>query len=177
MFSSLCNACLFTAEPFSRNAYVRSSRASFQEQPPRFVNCNVDPPCLLIDGDKHWFFPDCVLCFEQRGYYVCKLSKVSVNAEDATFYDGKEVSGYHWLHSRVDGGQDRRFNYNRQIPEYRDVFRTYCSLLLIVGDDSIRLVADPRYPDPRFHALSSQYQRYCALLSQEATATEADTSL
>jgi len=161
----LSDAHVWTLSESQNGGYVRSSKVLFGVKTPKLLKSNVNPACLLIGTDKYWFFPDCVVSFEGGEYYASRFSKLSLDLDDATVYDGQEVIGYRWHHSRVDGGPDRRFRTNYQIPTYRDVFNTYRALVLNIGGDNTILIANKKSGDKGFESLASQYQRYSALIT------------
>ncbi|MFC4732630.1 DUF4236 domain-containing protein [Salipiger abyssi] len=91
------------------------------EAPPG-VQSNITPPSIAIDGKVLYFLPDCVLVREGRQYGAVAYPDLRLATrpsrfivEDAVPSDCKVV-GSTWKHPNKNGGPDRRFRDNRQLP-------------------------------------------------------------
>jgi hypothetical protein len=114
----------FTA--WKRNAgasrLISKKATAIRYEVPPGVHTNVTPPSIRIDGKQLYFLPDCVLVREGSLYGSVSYQDLRVGTrpsrfivEDAVPRDS-EVVGWTWKHPRKDGGPDRRFANNRQLP-------------------------------------------------------------
>jgi hypothetical protein len=91
--------------------------------PPR-VTSNITVPVLPAGRQTLYLFPDRILVRDGGRYGAVAYADVAAETaitrfieERATPHDAQQV-GTTWRFVRVDGGPDRRFNNNRQIPIY-----------------------------------------------------------
>jgi hypothetical protein len=56
------------------------------------------------------------------------------------WYHGQQLTGHRWLHARVDGGPDRRFRTNYQVPMYRPTFATLAGMNFEYWEDEVILL-------------------------------------
>ncbi len=92
-----------------------------QAVPPR-VESNILPMCVDLGKLKMYFFPDQVLYWERGTFASIDYKDLKLEAASTRFIeeniqtsDSKQV-GSTWRYVRKDGGPDRRFNDNRQLP-------------------------------------------------------------
>jgi Protein of unknown function (DUF4236) len=91
------------------------------EVPPG-VQSNVTPPCLAVEGKRLYFLPDCIMVREGRRYGTVSYADIRCGVRDSRFIVVDEVPqdamvvGQTWKHPNKNGGPDRRFNNNRQVP-------------------------------------------------------------
>lgn len=97
--------------------------------PPHIVT-NLVPWCLATQGMQLYFFPERVL-IRSRGRFASlayDALDLAVHASNFVWHDAlphdAQVVGHAWLHARRDGGPDRRFQRNRQIPLVRTAYIT-----------------------------------------------------
>lgn len=92
---------------------------------PRYIITNVPTIALSGQGKDFFFFPDRLLVYEHGRYAAIAYGAIRVDWSTVSFrWDGyvprdAEVIGQTWQYVRKDGGPDRRFNNNRQIPILR----------------------------------------------------------
>jgi hypothetical protein len=101
---------------------VQRERISMGRSTPARVESNIVPLCLDLGKLKLFFLPDQVL-YWQRGTFASieygdlKVASASTHfiEESVQTSDSQQV-GNTWRYVRKDGGPDRRFNNNRQLP-------------------------------------------------------------
>lgn len=101
---------------------VQRERISMRRSTPARVESNIVPVCLDLGKLKLFFLPDQVL-YWQRGTFASidygdlKVASASTRfiEESVQTSDSQQV-GNTWRYVRKDGGPDRRFNNNRQLP-------------------------------------------------------------
>jgi hypothetical protein len=101
---------------------VKRERIAVRKAVPPRVESNVEPVCLDLGKLQMFFFPDQML-YWQRGVFASieyddlKFQSTSTHfiEESVQSSDSKQV-GTTWRYVRKDGGPDRRFNNNRQLP-------------------------------------------------------------
>jgi hypothetical protein len=90
----------------------------------------INPPCISTNVDvcgvdagnsKILFFPDAILVFQQGQYQSVPYKALSVAYTPTRFVEpappkDAEIIGYTWQYVNKNGGPDRRFSNNRQIP-------------------------------------------------------------
>lgn len=90
-------------------------------QPP-FIQTRVRVYGFSLDSLQMFFLPDQVLIYQNRKYGVINYSSLNVNVsptrfiEDGSVPQDSKVVDYTWRYVRKDGGPDRRFSNNRQLP-------------------------------------------------------------
>ena len=89
--------------------------------PPR-VESNVQPMCMDLGKLKMFFLPDQILYLQQDTFASIEYTDLKLEAGSIRFIeesvqtsDSRQV-GSTWRYVRKDGGPDRRFNNNRQLP-------------------------------------------------------------
>jgi hypothetical protein len=112
---------------WKRNAGVsslecRTSVAVGTAQPPRVV-VNVPVYCLRTEQLQLFFLPDVILCLSRGQYGAVSYSDFQVEHGTTTFIENEErvpsdstVVATTWRFVNKNGGPDRRFNNNVQIP-------------------------------------------------------------
>lgn len=101
---------------------VKRERISVRRSVPPRVESNIVPLCIDLSSIKMFFLPDQVLywqrgTFASIGYKDLKFEAMSTRfiEDEAQIPDSQQV-GSTWRYVRKDGGPDRRFNNNRQLP-------------------------------------------------------------
>lgn len=89
---------------------------------PPFVRCNVDVPLVPVGKQTLAFMPDRLLVFEPTAVGAVDYRDLVATYEESRFIEGDAlpgdatVVGHTWRYVNKNGGPDRRFNNNRQIP-------------------------------------------------------------
>ncbi len=92
------------------------------EKLPPFFNSNVIPNSFKIDDKTYYFFPDRILIFQGSEvgmifYTELKLqSKVTRFIESEGVPSDSEIVDHNWRYINKNGGPDKRFSNNYQIP-------------------------------------------------------------
>ena len=101
---------------------VQRERISMRRSTPARVESNIVPLCLDLGKLKLFFLPDQVL-YWQRGTFASidygdlKVASASTRfVEESVQTSDSQQVGNTWRYVRKDGGPDRRFNNNRQLP-------------------------------------------------------------
>jgi hypothetical protein len=115
-----------TITDWKRNAgaayNVQRERISMRRSTPARVKSNVVPLCLDLGRLKLFFLPDQVLYWQRGMFASIEYGDLKVGSTSTRFIeesvqtsDSQQV-GSTWRYVRKDGGPDRRFNNNRQLP-------------------------------------------------------------
>jgi hypothetical protein len=131
--------------PCGANVYDRGLPVRFRVQLPRYLRCNYDVYCLAVGRDRYYLLPDCVLISTDERFFTAPYTRVSVAVNPIRGFVNNTVFDYHWLHPRVDGGPDRRYKHNYQIPVPRKVpvpLDRYGVMAFHVGRDEVVVLAD-----------------------------------
>jgi hypothetical protein len=97
-----------------------SSRVSY-ENPPR-VESNVKVPSIVLGRPALYFMPDLILYWDNGTFGAMSYDDFQIQQGSTRFIEDESVPtdatqvGTTWRYVRRDGGPDRRFNNNRQLP-------------------------------------------------------------
>lgn len=89
---------------------------------PRALKCNITPPSIQVGKETIYFLPDVALVVEQNKIGAVGYDALVVNWQDSNFVEDGNVPhdttviGYTWKYPNKNGGPDRRFADNRQLP-------------------------------------------------------------
>jgi len=88
--------------------------------PPK-VNCNISVPILKAGRKSLYFFPDRLLIYDSAGVGAIPYEGLQVQTGQTRFVESEYVRGATqvgttWRFVNKNGGPDRRFNNNRQLP-------------------------------------------------------------
>jgi hypothetical protein len=89
---------------------------------PKVLRSNVTPPAITLGSRTFFFLPEVMLVkhggrFGAVGYDDLQVrTETSRFIEDGTPLADAQVVGHRWKHPNKDGGPDRRFSNNRQLP-------------------------------------------------------------
>lgn len=92
-----------------------------RSRPPR-VECNLAVPTLPAGRQTLYFFPDRVLVYDRRRVGAVPYQDLQVGAEavrlieDETVPSDADITDRTWRHINKDGGPDRRFRDNPELP-------------------------------------------------------------
>lgn len=101
---------------------VSKHKTSVNYDAPPGVQSNITPPSLKVQGKVLYFMPDCILVREGKVYGSVSYSDLRLATRPSRFivHDvvprDAEVVGSTWKHPNKNGGPDRRFNDNRELP-------------------------------------------------------------
>lgn len=101
---------------------VKRKRIGLRRSVPPRVESNIEPLCLDLGKLKMFFLPDQVLYWQRDLFASIEYKDLRLEAGSTRFIeesvqtsDSRQV-GSTWRYVRKDGGPDRRFNNNRQLP-------------------------------------------------------------
>lgn len=101
---------------------VRKKATTLTFKLPKAVTSNVTPPALHVGKQVIYFLPDALLIDDGTSVGAVAYSQLSVTWQDSNFIEtgvvpsDAQVIGQTWQHPNKNGGPDRRFRDNRQIP-------------------------------------------------------------
>ncbi|CAG1022004.1 hypothetical protein MTYM_01417 [Methylococcales bacterium] len=111
---------------WKRNAGALSSitrrTISVRNLHPPFIQTNIPVYGMLLGAMQIYFFPDQILVFQNGKYGAVSCESLNASVSVTNFVEEEWVPNdstiayYTWRYVRRDGGPDRRFNNNRQIP-------------------------------------------------------------
>jgi hypothetical protein len=87
------------------------------------IKTNLSIPCLRSGADSLYFLPDMIVCKQGSTLRSFKYDALQFAAAQEVFIEEDSVPsdanviGHTWRFVRKDGGPDRRFNNNRQLPK------------------------------------------------------------
>ncbi len=101
---------------------VNRRRLAVGYQDPPYVKTNLSVPFLPIGENSLYLLPDRVLVYASQGVGAVDYKALNLSAETTPFieednvpHDAKVID-HTWQYVNKNGGPDRRFNNNRQIP-------------------------------------------------------------
>ncbi|MGC8201763.1 hypothetical protein ACP2AV_03555 [Aliiroseovarius sp. PTFE2010] len=103
-------------------AYViENKETSVSYALPKGIASNITPPTITIDGKNCYFFPDCILMEENKRFGAMRYETVRIAVRDQrmimdTAPSDATIVGQTWNYVNKNGGPDRRFKDNRQLP-------------------------------------------------------------
>ena len=92
---------------------------------PWFLKSNISVPVICFEGVKLIVFPDKLLIIGKYKVGAVPEKDVDIQFDDVGFVEDtfrsrdSELIQYQWLHPNKDGGPDRRFKENKQLPVYK----------------------------------------------------------
>lgn len=101
---------------------IRRQPTTLAYKLPPTVSCNVTPPALHVGRQIMYFLPDVVLMQDGNRVGAISYGDLSVRWQNSNFIEEGPVPsdavviGQTWKHPNKNGGPDRRFKDNRQIP-------------------------------------------------------------
>lgn len=111
---------------WKRNAgasHILNKRPSdFGYELPRVLKTNVTPPSMKVGKETLYFLPDLLLVVESGKVGAVAYDALDVQWQDSRFIEedavptDASVVGQTWKHPNKNGGPDRRFANNRQLP-------------------------------------------------------------
>jgi hypothetical protein len=101
---------------------VKAGPARFGYGAPKRIKTNISVPFIAGGLNTVYFFPDLIMITQKKQVGGLDYRKVSIQFHSQLFNEYDHVPsdaivvGHTWRFVRRDGGPDRRFNNNRQIP-------------------------------------------------------------
>lgn len=103
------------------SSLVDNEETSVSYTLPKGIASNVTPPMIVIDGKNCYFFPDCVLIEENKRFGAVRYETIRTAVRDQRMImdsapSDATIVGQTWKYVNKNGGPDRRFNGNQQLP-------------------------------------------------------------
>ena len=104
------------------SSLVNRKGASFAKNAPPYVKTNIHVPTISLTRAKLYFFPDRLLVYGADGVGAVSYKNLQLEVSPSRFIEAEgvpgdtQVVGQTWQYVNKDGGPDRRFKNNRQIP-------------------------------------------------------------
>lgn len=104
---------------------VSRNSLSLGYQLPAIIKSNITPPSIQAGTKRIYFLPDMALIEEQGVFGAVAYDGLSLQSQASNFIEEQsvprdtEVLYQTWQHPNKDGGPDRRFSSNRQLPVCR----------------------------------------------------------
>lgn len=100
---------------------VNKSYAQIGTGNPPWVETNITIPTLKTKEQTLYIMPDGILIYDDKGVGFVEYDDVSINANTIRFIEERppsdaKVVDKTWLHPNKNGGPDRRFSNNHEIP-------------------------------------------------------------
>lgn len=101
---------------------VSRATASVGLRLPPYMAANVDPVAISLSKLTLYFFPDRVLVYQGSHVGAVAYASLECHASEVRFIESEdqpgdtEVVGRTWRYVNKNGGPDRRFNNNRELP-------------------------------------------------------------
>jgi hypothetical protein len=103
-------------------AVVRRQVVRPHKGAPRRIRTNIEVPALPVGRQTLQFFPDRLLVIEPAGVGAVPYDQLRVSSSDTRFIENEavpsdaKVVGRTWQYVNKNGGPDRRFKNNRELP-------------------------------------------------------------
>jgi hypothetical protein len=117
------------SQDWKRNAgagrLVKRQSVNLTYSAPRVVKTNIDIPAIIGGRQGVYFLPDVALVMEGKRVGAVSYDQLGIVWDTTIFIEDEgvpadaEVVGHTWRFVNKNGGPDRRFNNNRQIPQVR----------------------------------------------------------
>ena len=104
------------------SSLVTRNPAALSVAAPAHISTNIAVPALTIGSRRLYFFPDRILVYNGADVGAVEYDELLVSASTSRFIEeggvpsDARVVDHTWKYVRKDGGPDRRFNDNRQLP-------------------------------------------------------------
>lgn len=101
---------------------VNRRRLKIQYRVPPLLKTNILVPCLSLGKQKLYFLPDQVLIQMRSNIFAIPYSKLTIRQKNIKFIEEQRIApdskkiGRTWRFVNIDGGPDRRFKSNRELP-------------------------------------------------------------
>jgi hypothetical protein len=107
------------------NSLVNRKSIFLKKTAPPYIKTNIEIPSIPVGRQVLYFFPDRLLVFDKNEVGAVGYKEINIDIDQINFietepvpYDSEVVS-HTWKYVNKNGGPDRRFNDNRQLPVVR----------------------------------------------------------
>lgn len=101
---------------------IRRTTVEFDSKPPAFVRTNIPVPTIPVGKQILCFFPDRLLVFDGPSTGAVPYNSLRIDVQATRFIEAEkpppdgEIVGTTWRYANKDGGPDRRFKDNEELP-------------------------------------------------------------
>jgi len=101
---------------------VKRKRLKIQYRVPPLLKTNILVPCLFLGNQRLFFLPDHILFQQYSDIKALPYSKLTIRQKNIKFIEEQKIApdskqiGRTWRFVNIDGGPDRRFKSNRELP-------------------------------------------------------------
>lgn len=101
---------------------VQKKETTLDYKLPEVIKCNLIPPAFHVGKQILYFFPDVMLIEEAGEIGAVGYNDLNLTSQDSNFIEeikvpkDAQIIGYTWKHPNRNGGPDRRFKNNYEIP-------------------------------------------------------------
>lgn len=100
---------------------INRSDAQIGESKPPWVETNIDVPVIKTRGQSLYMMPDGIFVYDNKGVGFVEYNDIQVNVGTTRFIENSpptdaNVVDKTWKHPNINGGPDKRFKNNYQIP-------------------------------------------------------------
>lgn len=147
----------------------RRIRAGYMRPP--FIQTRIKVYGLMLDSIQLFFLPDQILVFQSGKYSAINYTSLNIRFSTTRYIEEEgvphdsQIIDYTWRYVRKDGGPDRRFGNNRQIPI---INYGYIELTSQTGLDLHLQVSNLSHAQQFTNAISD-YMRYTKALNENSS--------
>ena len=104
------------------SALINRAPAAVGTGMPPWVETNITIPTITARGVAVYFMPDCILVYDSNGVGCVEHDSLDISVGAERFIEGgvvpsdSQVVGRTWKYANKNGGPDRRFKDNKEIP-------------------------------------------------------------
>jgi len=104
------------------NRIIRRKPVNISDNCPKYMKTNVKVPCIPVGKQKLYFFPDRIFIYHGNKAGSLSYSNLKIQQQNARFIEKGSVPkdgtivDYTWEYINKQGGPDKRFSNNRQLP-------------------------------------------------------------
>lgn len=104
------------------SAVIKRDRISLRYQSPPYIKTNLSIPAIPLGRETLYFFPERVLVFSPSGVGAVSYGALNMEIQDTNFIESDSVPrdskivGRTFQYVNKQGGPDRRFKNNRELP-------------------------------------------------------------
>lgn len=101
---------------------IKRTSISIKKSSPPYVKANIDIPAIPVGKQTLYFFPDKILVYEANAVGAVSYENLTISVEPTRFIESGQlpkdalVVGKTWRYVNKQGGPDKRFKDNKELP-------------------------------------------------------------
>ncbi|WP_133016265.1 DUF4236 domain-containing protein [Clostridium cuniculi] len=101
---------------------IKRAPLKILKKTPYFIKSNINPILLELKKEKLFIFPDKILIFNNNKIGAISYNDIQINIQPTSFIENQSVPkdskilSYTWQYVNKNGGPDKRYKNNRQLP-------------------------------------------------------------